>query len=163
KPLFAGELPDPWLWSVYGQALRLSGDEQAYRELRERVQNYVGTVQDKWLAESASRVFALSADPLPDAANLIALAETQRTERPKEDCRPPALALLCYRAGRYEDAVKYLEMQSLSDRPWSGAAAAMIYYRAGRKDEARKWLDRFEAWYEEVPGGAIAGPEYRPP
>src|SRR5262249_31787245 len=69
----------------------------------------------------------------------------------------------CYRAGRYEDAVKYLEMQSLSDRPWSGAAAAMIYYRAGRKDEARKWLDRFEAWYEEVPGGAIAGPEYRPP
>src|SRR5262249_56520743 len=31
KPLFARDLPDPCLWSVYGAALRLSGAEQAYR------------------------------------------------------------------------------------------------------------------------------------
>jgi serine/threonine protein kinase/tetratricopeptide (TPR) repeat protein len=164
KPLFAEELPsDHWLWTQFARWLLLSGDDEGYRKLRERVLRQAGIVTDYWLAKSVGEVCVLSADPIPDVDNLIALVTKLYEERPKEFWHALNLAYLDYRAGRYEEAEKILK-RGPGNLPVSigGLLAAMLHQRAGRTEEARKRLDTFEQWYQKLPSQVIFGTEYRP-
>lgn len=163
KPLFAQELPDHWLWPQYGLLLRLSGDDEGYRKLRERVLQQVGSIENPWLAENVSSLCLLSTEPLPDADNAISLTKKLFDDAPQLNWRLQGLAYRCYRAGRYEKAAEFLEKLPLADLPWECALAAMIYHRLGREEEARKSLDRFDAWYQKVPDQTIVSKEYRSP
>jgi serine/threonine protein kinase/tetratricopeptide (TPR) repeat protein len=165
KPLFAEGLPgDHWLWHHYARWLLLSGDNDGYRKLRERVLRQAGNVTDYWLADSVGLVCVLSSDPIPDTDSLIALCTKLCEEHPKEIWRLTTLAYLHYRAGRYEEAEKILKRGPVNFQGSIGyLLTVMLHQRAGRTAEARKRLDAFEQWYQKLPSQVILGAEYRPP
>jgi serine/threonine protein kinase/tetratricopeptide (TPR) repeat protein len=166
KPLFAEELPDHWLWPQYGLVLRLSGDEEGYRRLRERVLRQLGTVADPWLAENVLWLLTLSNEPLRDVDNLLALCKRVyqvNSWNRRENWRHAVMAYRAFRCGRYQEAEKYFQKVPLNEMPWDNALAAIIHHHAGREDEARRCMDQFEAWYQKRPDEAIVGAEYRAP
>jgi serine/threonine protein kinase/Flp pilus assembly protein TadD len=163
KPLFAENLPsDSWLWHQYAPWLLLSGDDEGYRKLRERVPRQAEAVTDYWQAAGIGRVCVLSSDAIPDVDHLIALVTKFCDDRPKEFWNLEALAYLAYRAGRYEEAEKFLKRAQVSFPGNTGyLLAAMLHQRAGRTEEARKRLNAFEQWYQKLPSQVISGAEYR--
>jgi tetratricopeptide (TPR) repeat protein len=61
------------------------------------------------------------------------------------------LGLALYRAGRWQEAIRYLREAQEIQPSWPGHCVddmflALAHYRLGQRDEGRRWLDKAERW-----------------
>jgi tetratricopeptide (TPR) repeat protein len=101
-----------------------------------------------------SRVWALAEEPPPGTARALELAE-QAVKSDTEGCTLHGLGLVCYRAGRYEDAVRYLTRCVTEQPDWAAQvvnyqALALTYHRLGKDDEARRWRAKATEWIDRT-------------
>src|SRR5262249_18987572 len=65
--------------------------------------------------------------------------------------------LACYRAGKYEDAVRHLTDSVTRYPDWAAQvvnyqALALAYHRLGKADEARRWRDKATERIDQMVG-----------
>jgi serine/threonine-protein kinase len=147
------QLPDdPELWCNLAPLLLLGGEIDLHRQLCERALAQAGRLADPRAggeqrnAYLIARMCALAEKPPIDVARILELAR-QSVDRQASAWHLHALGLACYRAGKYDDAVRYLT-DSVNKYPgWAAQvvnyqALALTYHRLGRADEARRWRER---------------------
>jgi serine/threonine-protein kinase len=139
----------------YAAVQLLSGDRDAYRQITERMLRQRGV--RPFLAARACTLAPCTAENLALAgqlsANELGQAESEHwslTER----------GALCYRSGRFDEAIPLLARSiAADDKP--GAAVmnwlwlAMAHERLGHTDEARRWFKKATSWLaqfdDEIP------------
>jgi tetratricopeptide (TPR) repeat protein len=101
-----------------------------------------------------ARACTLAPEPLPDLKPLAEQADraVRADPRSAEDLR--RLALLLYRSGEHESAVRRLEEalrlvgEEPAPRDW--LLLALAQQRLGKTDEAKKWLAKAAGWLDEA-------------
>jgi hypothetical protein len=123
-------------WLLY------TGDRRGYRRLCARSLARHGKTGDPRTAYLLARMCSLDAEPAADLDRLAALARQAVAAAPGH-CHYHTLALVDYRAGRFDQAVLHFRRA----RPWTaevlnwlGLAAAL--HRSGKGGEARGWLEK---------------------
>ncbi len=123
-------------------------DHESYgRRCRALLERFESTT-DPVIAERVSKVCLLGSPPSDIRARAVHLAERSaaaNAEKWKEAWHCASRALVAYRAGDRDDAVKWA--LATPDGSWYGPGMiaelviAMTVYREGRPDEARLWLE----------------------
>jgi serine/threonine protein kinase/Flp pilus assembly protein TadD len=148
----------------------LQGDVPSYRQLCQELvtrnhQTKVGFTGQ--LAYIASRTCALAPQENPAPAQAALWAQKAVADEPKAAWRLHTLALAHYRAGQFEEAIRYTR-ESQKDRGWHGAMVhlpllAMAHERLGQHKEARANLQTAQEWHQEVVQGTYKGQATSPP
>jgi serine/threonine protein kinase/Flp pilus assembly protein TadD len=136
-----------WVYRVVAQLA--NGDLSAYRETcAEMVDRFAGT-KDPRTARYVVYACMFRADTLSDMAQLVPLAHIAD---PAWNGDTYMLAAALYRAGRYDDAVRYFETATTASPPRALQACigAMAHYRLGNAVEARRHLAEAARWIEEA-------------
>jgi len=98
-----------------------------------------------------------------DTARLLELAKkAQRPKLPAERWRLFLVGLAHYRAGQFEQAIRFFEENA--DTPSSVrsmAVLAMAHHRLGHAEEARKWFKKAEESYNPATEEALAAPRFK--
>jgi tetratricopeptide (TPR) repeat protein len=147
----ASELqPDEvYLWFFRAVAHRAAGEGSAYRQtcvaLAERFQK----TEDPRTACHVVVTCVLSGDALPDMTRLLKLA---RVGAGWFHFGASAHGAALYRAGRYDEAVRYFEAEARTYRlrAWDWCFLAMAQHRLGHAGEARRCLAEAARWIDEA-------------
>jgi hypothetical protein len=86
-----------------------------------------------------------------DPARLVSLAQGVTAVAPDNFWTWRARATACYRAGRHEEAIRYMQKGLAADgvgqyRPQGWMVLALANQRLGKTAEARRWLEQVEKW-----------------
>jgi tetratricopeptide (TPR) repeat protein len=154
-----GKLPDdPELWCNLAGLLLLEQETELYRRLCERAAEYAKGKENGGFAYihmyQITRLWSMDEKPPVETARVLDLVG--RAQIPEYAAgRLHALGLACYRAGKYEDALRHLN-ECVTEHPeWSAQvlnyqALALTYHRLGKDDEARRWRARATAWIDRT-------------
>jgi tetratricopeptide (TPR) repeat protein len=132
-------------WYRYALIRLYLGDAEGYRSLCWKMrQRFRGTVNPTFVNEVV-RTCVLSPEADSDYGRLVELAQHRAEGDPGHWYPLYLLGLACYRAGRYEEAARWLEKSLTGTPEWSGRALsypalAMAHHRMGRAAEARRAL-----------------------
>jgi tetratricopeptide (TPR) repeat protein len=129
------------VWCQHILSLWASGDEANYHRWCERFVKHFGDSKDETVFRNVVWTVALTDGAVPDWRPLL-----QRAERLSHPRR--LLAVLLYRAGQYDAALKRLQ-EVLEGSPsefsaHDGLVMALAAQRLGRGEEAKKWLKKAE-------------------
>jgi tetratricopeptide (TPR) repeat protein len=150
---------DPGLWCNLGGLLLLEGDGERHARLCRHAAEYTRRWNEGsgWAyvhAVQIVRLWGMDGKLSVDTARMLALA--RKTSVPQYEAgRLHALGLACYRAGKYEEAVRHLN-ECVKDHPEWGAQVlnyqvlALTYHRLGKGNEAQRWRARATAWIDET-------------
>jgi tetratricopeptide (TPR) repeat protein len=134
---------EPALWHQQAVALLAAGDKAGYRKLAGQMQKRFPRSSDRAAARWVARTCALADGPNLKA--LVAQAEKAVKSAP-EPAELRRLAVLLYRSGEHEQAVKRMqELGRLPDQelgPRDALLLALAHHKLGRADEARTWLSK---------------------
>jgi tetratricopeptide (TPR) repeat protein len=126
-------------------ALLAGGDQGGYRRVCARLVQRFGASEDDTVGRAVARVCTLGADAVPDLKPLLRQAERAVTADPRSAADLRRLAVLLYRAGRFDAALKRVQAELAlrgPDRdPCDRLLLAMLQHRLGHGAEARKALD----------------------
>jgi tetratricopeptide (TPR) repeat protein len=158
-----GQLPDdPELWCNLAAMLLLGQETDLHRQLCERALAQAGRLADPRAvgeqrnAYLIARMCALAEKPPVDLARVLELAR-QSVDRQAFAWHLHTLGLACYRAGKYEEAVRHLNESLTKDPEWGAQVVtyqvlALAYHRLGKADEARRWRDKAAAQIDQTVG-----------
>src|SRR5215813_8297451 len=93
-----------------------------------------------WLENACS----LGPNAIADPARLPQLADIWLKAGFKEPWRRVHVGLAYYRAGKFAEALRYLD-QPQANSPIGWAVLAMVHHRLGHVEEARRWLAKTDA------------------
>jgi tetratricopeptide (TPR) repeat protein len=147
-----GELPTvPEQWCDMSNMLLLGQDTELYARLCAHAFDQSAKLAgNEGAAYFISRIWALAEEPPPGAARALELAEQAVKAHPTPG-NLHGIGLICYRAGRYDDAVRYL-MRPVTEQPNAAyhvvnyQVLALAYHRLGKDAEARRWRARATEW-----------------
>ncbi len=118
----------------------LIGDDNAYRTGRAQIAKTYGADSNAEHASRVARLYALRPLTGDDIARVVALAE-----KAKSSWHAYTYALVLYRAGRFEDAIRTIEDARNANTYDSilvdNFVLAMAHFRLGRHDRAREFLN----------------------
>jgi tetratricopeptide (TPR) repeat protein len=119
-------------------------------------------------AFQASRACMLHPEGGTDPAQGVLWAEKAVAGDPKTPWYLHALALAHYRAGNFEQAVRYCGESQQADPHWGGAILnrlllAMAHRGQGRHEDARQCMATVVRWREGTVDGTYKGEEVTPP
>jgi WD40 repeat protein/tetratricopeptide (TPR) repeat protein len=165
------ELPtDPEQWFDLADLLLLGQDTELHARLCAHAFDQAGKLAAPPAAGSEraayliSRLWALAEEPPPGTARALELAE-QAVKASPSAWNLHGLGLVCYRAGRYEDAVRYFT-RSVTEQPdWAAQVVnyqglALAYHRLGKDDEARRWRAKATEWIDRTAEEVSREPPY---
>jgi serine/threonine protein kinase/Tfp pilus assembly protein PilF len=145
----AAELqPDEaYLWCYRAVALLAAGDIPAYRHTCATMLQRFEKTADARTASDVVMACVLREDALPDRVRLAPLA---RVAAPYWHFGSYVHAAALYRAGKYDEAVRYFEASAKTFRPraWDWSFLAMAHHRLGHAGEARRCLGEAVSWIE---------------
>jgi tetratricopeptide (TPR) repeat protein len=135
----------------HAAALLLAGDHAGYRELcvqlAERGVSLTCLNQPGRRANLLARIYSLAQQSAADAEQAAQWAQQALEVGPTLRWYQHTMGLAHFRAGRLDEAVKYLD-RSLNNSPqWSGQpmnwlALALVHHQRGDAAQARQWLDK---------------------
>jgi tetratricopeptide (TPR) repeat protein len=152
--------PNPWFY--HACMLVLAGDAKGYRKVCARMVARFGQARDAYTGHCVARVCSLAPEGVPDFARAVQLAEKAAAGQ-RNAYHVHALALAQYRAGRFDQAVRFCR-ESLKIHPnWQGVfcnwlVLAMAHHRLGQTKEAEQWLNKAGQWMDGK--GLKKGQEY---
>jgi tetratricopeptide (TPR) repeat protein len=144
---------DVSIWRQYALALLAGGEEANYRRVCDRLVQRFGRGEDEAAARSVAWTCALADEAVRDWKPLLERAERAVTAHPQSADDLRLLAVLLYRAGQFDTALKRL--QDVTRLPGQEAEARdwllmmMAAQRLGRGADAKKWLDKAEQLHQE--------------
>ena len=147
-----GSTSQPWFeqWFEIACALRLSGDDDGYAELLERITQSHGETDNPWVTFALGRIHGLTAQPQSVADQAVTWARSA-LEVEQTPWRLHVMGLTLFRAGRLDEATRFLEESNASN--WSEAGhtqnrlvLAMIDHQRGEAESARNRLTRVDEW-----------------
>ena len=147
KAIHLGE-QDATVWRQHILALLASGDDANYRRWCERLVQHFGHDKDEAVLQNVVWTCALSDGAVRDWKPLLQRVEQALAANPRSAEPRRQLAMLLYRAGQFDAAVKRLQdMRTVSRfhpqaRDW--LVMALAAQRLGRGEDAKKWLDKAE-------------------
>jgi tetratricopeptide (TPR) repeat protein len=133
---------DPPAWTeILAPAMQLLvGDEEAYRTGCAQILKSHGMDTDPEPAARVARLYALRPVSGDDIARIVALAG-----KAKSNWHAYTYALVLYRAGRFEEAIRTIEearkTKTYGSVPVDNFVLAMAHFQLGRPDRARKVLN----------------------
>ncbi|MGH7172504.1 MAG: beta-propeller domain-containing protein, partial [Gemmataceae bacterium] len=147
KAIHLGE-QDVTVWRQHILALLASGDEANYRRWCGRLVEHFGDRKDEAVIQSVVWTCALSEGAVRDWKALVRRAEQAATTNPHSADNLRQLAVLWYRAGQFDAALKRAQEATTVSRAKPQArdwlVMAMAAQRLGRGQEAKKSLDKAE-------------------
>jgi tetratricopeptide (TPR) repeat protein len=153
-----GQFLHPWHVARRADLLAALGRRDGYLRAAERLVHFDGPMPDD---VEAARELALLPNTLVTPDRLIALAQKAIESNPEELWRKQPLGLAYYRAGRYREAISFLETTWPKGDGHEAPVRAMARWRLGNRDEARKALaftdQAFQAWCGERARGRATG------
>src|SRR5262249_5747040 len=144
-------------WFLHALLLLEAGDTEGYRRLCLRMRDRFGPSTHPLEVSDLQRTFSLTALPA-DWSNLVQLGETLERTRGFHPVPAYFMGTLCYRAGRFEEAVRY-HRRSLADSSWAWRALnyptlAMALHQLSQVDAARQELENtrktLDQWAQEA-------------
>jgi WD40 repeat protein/tetratricopeptide (TPR) repeat protein len=145
KAIHLGE-QEAIVWCQYILTLRANGDEANYRRWCGRLVQRFGDNKDEAIARRVAWTCALAEGALRDWKPLLKRAESLAAAHPRSADPVRLVALLLYRAGRFEDSLKASQKVTEGTDPKPQALdwllMALAAQRLGRGDEAKKWFDK---------------------
>jgi tetratricopeptide (TPR) repeat protein len=146
--------PLPLLWLGHA-ALSLSvRDTEGYWRLCARIPKHFNLQADYFGQESTIvRAYTLASFPGADWGWAMAMGKAMVDRRSDAPWNHTGLAMACYRAGRYAEAIERLRKSIDADPRWldgcmNYAVLAMAYHRLGRHQEAREALKAAGRWID---------------
>lgn len=140
--------PSPWIsWSHANALLQLqANDVDGWRRVCAELRDRHGQTTDHQIAENLARALQLAPGIIDDPDQMLRWCELQGG-----DMKSFLLGGACYRDGRFQEAVRHLELATQAGRAWPSGWAflAMSHARLGQVDQARKWYARLEQWLTE--------------
>jgi WD40 repeat protein/tetratricopeptide (TPR) repeat protein len=141
-----------------GRALALtqlaSGDEAGYRQTCRTLLDRFGRREGAAIAMDIIRTCTLAPDGAPDPARLKTWGEQAV---PKAFLRDSIVGIALYRAGRFEEAVRRLDIGIAATGPYAVGSdylfLAMAHQRLGHRREARQQLDQAAQWIADEDQG----------
>jgi tetratricopeptide (TPR) repeat protein len=132
-------------WNSHCLVLLVKKDVSSYRQVCAKMLAQFSNTKDAGTANLVAYTCALHPDAGTDAKRLIQLAEIAAGKEPNNSYYLKTLGATLYRAGRFQEAVKYLsravELQGVNVTTETQSVLSMAYYRLGQKEEAKKWLN----------------------
>jgi tetratricopeptide (TPR) repeat protein len=132
------------IWRQHALALLAGGDEAEYRRVCGRLVQRFGRSDDESVARVVAWTCALAEGSVRDLKPLVQRAERALKANPQSADERRRLAVLLYRSGQFDAALKHLEEltrtsgQDAEARDW--LLLAMAAQRLGRGDDAKKGL-----------------------
>jgi serine/threonine protein kinase/Flp pilus assembly protein TadD len=163
--------PDEDLWFQLGCLCLLMGDEPAYRRLCRELLDVVGKT-DQGVAGRAAYIVGRTCLLAPEGGDSTTRAMRWTEKAMTSGTRGPwcihTLALAHYRAGRFEQAVRYCRESQRADSRWEGAMTNTVLlilanHRLGRHDDANKYFQSVARWRTAVLDGTFKGDTGAPP
>jgi WD40 repeat protein/tetratricopeptide (TPR) repeat protein len=154
------KLPDyPELWCNLAGLLLLGQETDLYRRLGPHAAEFVKKRPEGGGFADVNmylivRLWNMAEKPPVETARVVELAQ-QPIRSEFAAGRLHALGLACYRAGKYEDAIRHLN-ECVTGHPEWGAQVlnyqvlALAYYRLSKDDEARRWRAKATAWIDRT-------------
>jgi serine/threonine-protein kinase len=160
RALKGGQTNDGHILFEYAALLVLAGDRPGYvktcADMIEKCGKKAGP-----RAYHVARACTLAPDALADAALPARLAAKELQDNAGQFWSLTEQGALAYRAGRYQEAVPFLEQSLKADHKpgrevlnWLWLALA--HHRLGKPEEARRWLGKAQAWLDQYREGMPA-------
>jgi WD40 repeat protein/tetratricopeptide (TPR) repeat protein len=143
KAIHLGE-QDVSVWRQHALALLAGGDEEDYRRTCGRLVQHFGRSEDESAARAVAWTCALIDGAVRDWKPLVQRAERAVTAHPQSADDLRRLAVLLYRSGQFDAALKRLQEatrlpgQDAEPRDW--LLMAMAAQRLGHDEDAKQWL-----------------------
>ncbi len=147
KAIHLGE-QDATTWRQHILTLLAGGDEANYRRWCGRLMQRFGDSKDEAIFRNVVWTVALAEGAVRDWKALVQRAERDAAAHPQSADHRRQLALLLYRDGQFDAALKELQRgreaspSELTAR--DGLLMALAAHRLGREEEAGKWLNKAE-------------------
>jgi tetratricopeptide (TPR) repeat protein len=144
--------PLPFLWLGHAALSLYAGDTENHRRLCAQMPQHFNTQTDYFGQESTIvRAYTLASFPRADWGWALAMGKAMVDRRSNEAWSHTGLAMACYRAGRYAQAIQGLRKSLDTDPRWldgcmNYALLAMAYHRLGRPQDARQALKAAGRW-----------------
>jgi len=152
-------------WARAAQALFAAGDREGLKRV---AAEFYARFREKPSVPDLAMHFAIIGalaggftDDL-DLDKLVRMAEAMAAEKPDEAWRVRFIGLCEYRAKRYEDAIRRLDVPEQRDEIVAASVLAMAQHQLGRTKPARDWLERAEKAYAAWVRDMFAGRELQP-
>jgi len=139
---------DAAVWRQHILALLAGGDEANYRRWCGRLVQRFGASKDDASFGNVVWTVALADGSVRDWQPLVRRAERAAKANPHSAEHQRQLAVLTYRSGQFDAALKRLQemLEASRSEPTArdGLLLALAAQRLGRGEEAKKWLDKAE-------------------
>jgi tetratricopeptide (TPR) repeat protein len=139
-----------------------AGDLNGYREACAQMVERFGGKEDVATRTYLTWACAVGPQAGVDLGAVIQAAEALVAAFPRDHNHANTLAVLLYRAGRLDDALKQFEVCfriEADGNIWDWLFLAMLHQRLGRPEEAGRWLDKARAWSEvQLVDGPVGDP-----
>src|SRR5262249_6500566 len=142
------------LHRLYAQYLLGSGDVDGYRRQCKHMLDQFGSTTDPGVAWTLEAACSLSPTGIADPTRLVQFADIWLKAGYKEPWRMFYVGLAHYRAGKFAEAVRYLE--GAANAQMEQTVLAMAHHRLGHTAEARRCLAKSDEWYNRWIQDALA-------
>jgi tetratricopeptide (TPR) repeat protein len=137
-------------WLEYAAVSLLAGHAASYDRVCAAAVARCGKTPDGYRGYVLARLCTLGPQTAADPPQLVRWVEPARAPGASA-WHLHALGAACLRAGRPEEAVRWLEASRRKDPNWPGQAMnaaflALAHQRLGHAEEARHWRDQVDAW-----------------
>src|SRR5262249_19769090 len=122
------------------------GDQEGYHQVCQGMRARFGETTIRAFARELIRTCVLDPDPGADAAARVELADLVVADGPTFGYHRYLLGIAKYRAGRHEEAVRWLRDSLKADPAWllPYPVLAMAHHRLGQAAQARQALEAAE-------------------
>jgi tetratricopeptide (TPR) repeat protein len=144
-------------WEMYALLSLRSNDPAGYRKACSNLLGISAGKQPSCLG--VVWMSALVSSAVPDSSLVVPIAEKDVANNPKDHDCLLALGASLYRAGRFEDALRRInlaiEVHGKGGTAYDLLFLAMVQQRLGKTPEARDSLDRAVAWIDQATKGKL--------
>jgi len=146
--------PESEEWFEFAALRLIVGDHSGYETFLRQARARVGDAPDPFVAFVLARICTLTAEPVVDPALVIRWAESA-VARDRGAASFCALGMAHYRAGHFDEAVRWLTEPGVE--AWGGLGTmqiqlglAMAHHRRGDPAKARRLLDEVEQSWTSI-------------
>jgi superkiller protein 3 len=152
-----GAPEDLVLWLDYASTLLLDRNNDGYEQVCKQMLEGFRQTKEAEKKYLLARILSLVPNQVADRQEAIKLAQ-EAVEEKSGAWYGHTLALACYRADRFEEAVKLCEESMKRDPDWEGHVVnwlllAMAHQRLGHAKEAHEWWAKAVQWIDQASEG----------
>jgi WD40 repeat protein len=140
-------------WCRHALTLIGAGRKDAFRLACRKMLAHLKDTDNPYTAYLAAWTWALGPQEGENPDAPLRLARLAVAAYPNQSIYLTVLGAVCYRAGRYQDAVRHLhEAGGEKGSPWTWLFLAMAHQRLGEAARAQEWLERSKSWLSRNTG-----------